>query len=185
MSADDAAQPLDEAALFRQAFRRHATTVSIVTYADAADQPCGMTATSLCSLSASPASLLVSIGQGSRAHAEIKRRGRFGVNLLSVEQRRIALHCSQVGIDKRLRPDWLAQGVDVDATPRLDGSLAHLECTLSMTYDVYSHTLFVGLIKDVWLNPADAPPLLYHGGAYSQLESAAERSERFHWELVE
>jgi flavin reductase (DIM6/NTAB) family NADH-FMN oxidoreductase RutF len=176
-------EAVGEIELFRQAFRRHATTVVIVTYLDVAGRACGMTATSMCSLSASPPSLLVSIGRTSRAHAEITERGRYGVNLLSVGQRSVALHCSVPGKDKRLRQDWLATDVPDNATPRLHGSLAHLECVVDMSLDVYSHTLFLGLIKGVWLNPVEAPPLLYHGGVYSQLETAAERSERFHWEL--
>ena len=176
-------EPVGEIELFRQAFRRHATTVVIVTYFDGAGRPCGMTATSMCSLSASPPSLLVSIGRASRAHAEITERGRYGVNLLSVGQRSVALHCSVPGMDKRLRDEWLAPDVPADATPRLRGSLAHLECVVDTSYEVFSHSLFVGLIQGVWLNPMDAPPLLYHGGVYSQLESVAERSERFHWEL--
>ena len=185
---DDGPEVVDsvaEADLFRQAFRRHATTVVIVTYFDGAGQPCGMTATSMCSLSASPPSLLVSIYRLPRAHTEISARGRFGVNLLSVGQRSVALHCSRSGTDKRLRDGWLATDVADDATPRLLGSLAHLECEVGTSFEAYSHSVFVGLIEDVWLNPVDAPPLLYHGGSYSQLESAAERSERFHWELLD
>jgi flavin reductase len=185
----DAAPPssavelVDDAELFRQAFRRHATTVVIVTYFDGAGRPCGMTATSMCSLSASPPSLLVSISRTSRAHAEITERGRYGVNLLSVGQRSVAFHCSRPGIDKVLRPEWLARDVPAEATPRLHGSLAHLECVVNTSYEAFSHSLFVGLIHGVWLNPVEAPPLLYHGGSYSQLESLEERSERFHWEL--
>lgn len=144
-----------------------------------------MTATSMCSLSASPPSLLVSISRTSRAHAEISARGRYGVNLLSVGQRSVALHCSVPGQDKRLRDDWLATDAPADASPRLHASLAHLECVVDRSFEVFSHSLFVGLIKGAWLNPVEAPPLLYHGGVYSQLESVAERSERFHWELQE
>jgi flavin reductase len=169
--------------LFRQAFRRYATTVAVLTYQDSTDAACGMTATSICSLSASPPSLLVCINKETRAHAEIMGRGSFGVNLLSVEQRPIALHCSRTGGDKHLHPDWLAEDVSSGATPRLIGALAHLELQIDRTYEAYSHTMFLGLIQSVWLNPVDAPPLLYHGGTYGQLETAAERTERFHWEL--
>ena len=182
---DAGTDALPDSELFRQAFRRHATTVAIVTYYDSADRACGMTATSVCSLSATPPSLLVSIARTSRAHGEITSRGRFGVNLLSVAQRAVALHCSRVGMDKHLRPNWLVEVVAGDATPRLVGSLAHLECVVGASYDVYSHSIFVGLIKRVWLNPIDAPALLYHGGAYGQLESATEQSGRFLWEQFE
>ena len=174
---------MSDTELFRQAFRRHATTVAVLTYRDAAGVACGMTATSICSLSASPPSLLVCINREARAHAEISERGAFGVNLLSVEQRPIALHCSRSGGDKHLHEDWLAEDVTTSQTPRLLGALAHLELRIDRTYEAYSHTMFLGLIQSVWLNPVDAPPLLYHGGTYGQLETAAERTERFHWEL--
>ena len=108
-TGDEAHAPdlTDGAELFRQAFRRHATTVVIVTYFDGTGRACGMTATSMCSLSASPPSLMVCINRASRAHAEITDAGAYGVNLLSVGQRSVALHCSRPGSDKRLRDDWL------------------------------------------------------------------------------
>ena len=167
--------------LFRQAFRRHAATVVVLTYLDSEAAPCGMTATSMCSLSADPPSLLACINREARAHAEITARGRFGVNLLSIDQRSIADHCSRAGVHKLLRESWLASDAPAEATPRLRDSLAHLECEVDTSYEAYSHSVFLGLIRSVWLNPREAPPLLYHGGIYSQLESPAERAERFHW----
>jgi flavin reductase (DIM6/NTAB) family NADH-FMN oxidoreductase RutF len=167
--------------LFRQAFRRHAATVVVLTYLDSEGVPCGMTATSMCSLSADPPSLLACINREARAHAEITARTRFGVNLLSIDQRPIADHCSQTGSYKRLPEKWLATDAPPDSTPRLRDSLAHLECQVDTSYVAYSHSVFLGLIQDVWLNPRETPPLLYHGGVYSQLESPDERAERFHW----
>lgn len=178
--------------LFRQAFRRHAATVVVLTYLDAEGAACGMTATSMCSLSADPPSLLVCINREARAHAEIAARGRFGVNLLSIDQRPIADHCSRTGAPKRLRENWMvlndewvALDAPDDSTPRLRDGLAHLECKVDTSYVAYSHSVFLGLIQSVWLNPRDTPPLLYHGGIYSQLESPTERAERYHWELHE
>jgi flavin reductase (DIM6/NTAB) family NADH-FMN oxidoreductase RutF len=139
----------------------------------------------MCSLSADPPSLLVCINRETRAHAEILQRGRFGVNLLSVSQRPIADHCSRMGTVKSLRESWLASEPEPDATPRLRDGLAHLECQVATSYTAYSHSVLIGLIRSVWLNPEEAPPLLYYGGLYGQLESAVERAERFHWELRE
>jgi 3-hydroxy-9,10-secoandrosta-1,3,5(10)-triene-9,17-dione monooxygenase reductase component len=169
--------------LFRQAFRRYATTVVLVTYTDSDGRPSGLTATSMCSLSPSPPSLLVCINRSTRAYSEITARGLYGVNILSVGQRSVALHCSRPGMDKTLLPEWLVTDGAERPTPRLKGSLAHLECTVDTSYEAYSHHVFLGLIQEVWLNPIQDPPLLYHGGAYGQLESAAELTERFHWEL--
>ena len=87
-----------------------------------------------------------------------------------------------MGRDKHLRPQWLAPDAG-DGTPRLADSLAHLECTVDRSYEAWSHTIIIGLIRSVWLNPLDSPPLLYHGGIYTQLETTAERTERFHWEM--
>ena len=169
--------------LFRQAFRRHATTVALLTYRNDHGEPVGMTATSMCSLSAEPPSLLACINRETRAHPEILGKGAFGVDLLAISQRSIAYQCGTPGRDKHIRPAWLARDAPADGSPRLAQSLAHLECTIDRSYDAYSHTIIVGLIRSVWLNPVDAPPLLYHGGVYGQLESAAERAERFHWEI--
>jgi flavin reductase len=174
---------MSEEDLFREAFRRHAATVSVVTYLDGDGLPSGMTATSMCSLSAVPPTLLVCINRATRAHAEITQRGRFGVNLLSIVQKPIANYCSHAGTSKALHEGWLATDTEPGATPRLRDSLAHLECEVDTSYVAYSHSVFVGLIRSVWLNPKDAPPLMYHGGLYGQLESPTERAERFHWEL--
>jgi flavin reductase (DIM6/NTAB) family NADH-FMN oxidoreductase RutF len=173
---------VSDAELFRQAFRRWATTVVIVTYRDDADRPVGMTATSMTSLTADPPSLLVCVNRETRAHPVILRRGVFGIDLLSLGQRPIADHCSAAGRDKVLRDTWLAPDSAGDASPRLADSLAHLDCTMDRSFEAFSHTIVVGLIQAVWLNPHDAPPLLYHGGTYTQMETAVERAERFHWE---
>ena len=186
--------------LFRQAFRRWATTVVVVTYRDDEDRPIGMTATSMSSLSADPPSLLVCINRETRAHPVITKRGAFGIDMLSIGQRPIADHCSAAGRDKLLHASWLAEeeatmadsmaagtagGPEAAATasPRLADSLAHLDCTMDRSFEAFSHTFLVGLIRSVWINPRDQPPLLYHGGVYTQMETPAERAERFHWEI--
>jgi len=176
---------MSDAELFRQAFRRWATTVVVVTYRDDSDRPVGMTATSMSSLTADPPSLLVCVNRETRAHPVLIRRRVFGVDILSRGQRPIADHCSAAGRDKVLRDAWLAADSSVGESPRLADSLAHLDCTMDRSFEAFSHTIMVGLIQAVWINPHDAPPLIYHGGAYTQMESAVERAERFHWESGE
>jgi flavin reductase (DIM6/NTAB) family NADH-FMN oxidoreductase RutF len=171
--------------LFREAFRRWATTVVVVTYREDDGRPAGMTATSMSSLSAEPPSLLVCINRETRAHPMISRRGTFGIDMLSVSQRPIATHCSARGRDKILRDNWLGPDPRPDAPPRLAQSLAHLECRMDRSYEAFSHTIMVGVIEAVWINPLKAAPLLYHGGLYRPLESEGERDERFHWEVGE
>lgn len=169
--------------LFRQAFRRWATTVVVVTYRDDDDRPVGMTATSMSSLSADPPSLLVCINRETRAHPIITQRAAFGIDMLSLGQRPIADHCSAAGRDKLIHEAWLAPDQASDGSPRLADLLAHLDCTMDRSFEAFSHTIMIGLIGSVWINPREQPPLLYHGGVYTQMESAVERAERFHWDI--
>jgi flavin reductase (DIM6/NTAB) family NADH-FMN oxidoreductase RutF len=173
---------MNDRELFRQAFRRWATTVVIVTYVDDEERPVGMTATSMSSLSADPPSLLVCVNRATRAHPIITRRGAFGVDMLSIGQRTIADHCSAAGRDKVLREAWLATDGEAAGSPRLADSLAHLDCVLDQTFEAFSHTILVGRIEAAWINPDEKAPLLYHGGIYTQMESAVERAERLHWD---
>jgi len=99
---------MSDTELFRQAFRRWATTVVIVTYRDDTESTGGHDRTSMSSLSADPPSSS-SASTGDRAHPVITRRGSFGVDMLSLGQRPIADHCSVAGQDKLLRAGWLAR----------------------------------------------------------------------------
>ena len=154
---------------FRRAFRRHASTVVVVTHLDGAGAPRGMTATSMVALSASPPSLLVCIDRATRTHEEVMRAREFGVDLLSTQQRRIGVHCAQRGTDKLLRPSWLATDPPASASPRLAKSVVHVDCTIETALDAFTHTIVVGRIRSIWVNPDMPDPLLYHDGAYARL----------------
>jgi flavin reductase (DIM6/NTAB) family NADH-FMN oxidoreductase RutF len=155
--------------LFRHAFRRHAASVIVVTYLDATGEPRGMTATSVCALSLDPPSLLVCIDRATRTHEEVMHRRAFGVDMLSVPQRRIGIHCARPGADKRLHEAWLDPDIPTGAPPRLKRAVAHLDCTIESALDAYTHTVVVGRVRYIWLNPLDPEPLLYHDGDYARL----------------
>ncbi len=168
----DDPEPTDPVAFrgaFRQVFRRHASTVVVVTHLDANGAPRGMTATSMVGLSADPPSLLVCIDRATRTHEEVMRVRSFGIDLLSVHQRRIGVHCAQRGTEKWLRPAWLATDLPLTSSPRLARSVAHVDCTIETALDAFTHTIVVGRIRAVWLNPEMPDPLLYHDGVYAKL----------------
>jgi flavin reductase (DIM6/NTAB) family NADH-FMN oxidoreductase RutF len=171
--ADDDREP--DRTMFRRAFRRHAASVVVVTYLDATGAPRGMTATSVCALSVDPPSLLACIDRATRTHAEVMHRRSFGVDILSIAQRRIGVHCSRAGADKRLQDDWLDPSTPSGHPPRLARAVAHLECTIESALDAYTHTIVVGRVRSIWLNPLDPEPLLYRDGAYTRLLDGATR----------
>jgi flavin reductase len=161
-----------DADLFRHAFRRHAASVVVVTYIDSSGAPRGMTATAVCALSVDPPSLIVCIDRSTLTHEEVMHRRTFAIDMLSTSQRRISAHCSRRGLDKRLRDEWLVPGTGPDEPPHLAGSVAHLVCTIESALDAFTHTIVVGRVRSIWLNPLDPEPLLYHDGAYTRLVSA-------------
>src|SRR3954462_7103791 len=81
----DLSETLTEAqqvkAAFRNAMRRLAATVTIVTTADGGRWH-GMTATAVTSVSADPPALLVCVTQSASLQEPLMASGRFGVNLL-------------------------------------------------------------------------------------------------------
>ena len=169
---------------FRQAFRRQAGAVAVITYADAAGRPCGMTATAVASVSATPPRLLVCLNRASRSRDDVVQAGRFGVNILAIGQREIADRCSRPGGDKQLRPEWLAAGAGARVTPVLASSLVHCECAVGPVYEVETHSIVIGCVEDIRLGAFDEP-LVYFDGTYSTLDRSPEKSLQAMWDAFE
>jgi flavin reductase (DIM6/NTAB) family NADH-FMN oxidoreductase RutF len=157
---------------FKEAFMRLAATVTVITYRDSEDQPAGMTATSVCSLSLLPLSLIICVNRETKTHTAIEEDGKFGVNVLSLGQERIAEFCSRPGEHKWLPKDWLIETTEA-SSPVLRGTLAHLDCEVSKVYKESTHSIFIGNVADVWLGPA-SEPLLYSNRSYRDFRSEAE-----------
>ena len=170
--------------LFRQAFRRQAGAVEIITYFDAERRPSGLTATAVASVSATPPRLLVCLNRASRSRDEVVRAGRFGVNFLSLAQREIAEHCSRPGGDKGLSPAWLSAEASGRATPVLGAALVHCECAVGPIYEVETHSIVIGRVENIWLGAFDEP-LVYFDGTYSTLDRSPEKSLQAMWDAFE
>lgn len=153
---------------FRQGFRRLAATVGVVLYRDPDGIVRGMTATSLCALSATPPSLLVCVERSSRTHAELEHVETFGLELLAADQRAIARFCAQPGADKVLPVEWLVP-VASDAAPRLGGAIAHFDCRIERVDPAFSHSIVIARIGALDLGLDDDEPLLYRDGHFRAL----------------
>src|SRR6516162_4304533 len=86
----EAAEIQQERAAFRDAMRRFATTVSIISCASGGCRY-GMSATGVTSLSVDPPSLLVCVNKSTATHRALSGGGRFCINVL----RSIHSHLSQ------------------------------------------------------------------------------------------
>ena len=126
--------------------------------------PIGRTVSAMCSVSADPALLLVSIRTASPLLAAIVARTEFAVNVLSARQAAIADAFAGRG-ERRytfgLR-DW--RSLAADAVPLLHGAAAHFTCRVETTQEAGTHTLILGAVTGA--ERGSATPLAYTHRGY-------------------
>ena len=158
-----------EMALDQETFRRamgcFATGVTVITV-DYEGEVQGMTANAFSSVSIDPLLVLVCVDQKARTHAHLHARKRFGINVLSDQQRAISEHYAQPDRDPARAEQEAGARFDRTAhgTPVLRGALAYLECRLQSAQDAGDHTIFIAEVEDVVVR--DGKPLLYFQAEY-------------------
>jgi flavin reductase len=151
-----------EAALFKSGMRRLAAGVSIITTAFNGEWQ-GMVATSVCSVSAEPPSLLVCINAAASSHDAIRAAGFFCVNLLGQADQAVAQSFGQREARFADR-EWTAL---VTGAPALVGALASFDCEISATIPSGSHTIFIGTVSAAKLWQDKIEPLIYIDGQFA------------------
>jgi flavin reductase (DIM6/NTAB) family NADH-FMN oxidoreductase RutF len=160
---------------FRKALGCFATGVTVITV-DHEGEVHGMTANAFTSVSLDPMLVLVCVDHRARTHAHLHAKKRFGVNVLTENQRTISEYyalASQSHQDAEREAgaqfDRTAHG-----TPVLHGALAYLECRLRSAEDAGDHTIFIAEVEDVVVRDGD--PLLFFRGKYRAIGLAADGS---------
>src|SRR6516164_5520500 len=152
---------------FRRAMGSFATGVTVITV-DQNGEVHGMTANAFTSVSLDPLLVLVCVDHRARTHAHLHAKKRFGVNVLSHQQRMISEFYAQ-SAELHQHPEQAGASFDRTAhgTPVLHGALAYLECRLHTAQDAGDHTIFIAEVEDVVLE--DGNPLLFFRGRYRTL----------------
>jgi flavin reductase (DIM6/NTAB) family NADH-FMN oxidoreductase RutF len=158
------------AAEFRKALGHFATGVTVVTVGRPAGQVHGMTANAFASVSLDPLLVLVCVDRKARTHPLIHEQKRFGINVLTDRQERLARYFAQVEQDHesahRLGVSyWRTES----GTPMLGNCLAHLECRLVSEHEAGDHTIFLGEVEHAQVGKGR--PLLFFAGKYHRLPS--------------
>ena len=157
--------PSIDPSTFRQAMRRLAGGVSLITVGSGADRT-GFTATSVTSFSAEPPRLLVCVNREASSWATLADYGSFGVNLLAAEQQdladRFAGRNGEKGPARFFGAKWKTL---VTGAPVLEGALAAIDCTVEEVIERHSHAIVIGRIEVVDLGRW-SDPLLYWSGVY-------------------
>lgn len=157
---------------FRHAMASFASGVTAVTTRENG-LPAGLIATSVCSLSMEPATVLVCVNKTASAHDVILRSRIFAVNLLAANQKAVAQRFSSASGAARFEPGvWRAGRT---GAPLLPGAAVAFDCTVLAVHDGFTHSIIVGQVADAVVNDQSAVScLLWHQRdfAYSALETA-------------
>jgi flavin reductase (DIM6/NTAB) family NADH-FMN oxidoreductase RutF len=162
------ASPVSDPRRLRRTFAALPTGVTVVTVGG--EQPHGMTANAVASVSLDPPLVLVCIKHEARMHQALARAEGFAVSVLAVHQHAVARHFASghrpLGIAQFAAVGWFPGGST--GAPLIDGAVAWLECTVRGVHDGGDHSIFVGRLVSV-ARQDSCEPLVFFDGQFRQL----------------
>jgi flavin reductase (DIM6/NTAB) family NADH-FMN oxidoreductase RutF len=160
--------------LFRKVMGHFVTGVTVVTTFDGAGRPAGITVNALSSVSLEPPLVVVALDRRRFITPIIHEAGRFAVSILSEDQQALS-DCFAGAPVTPGREDFCGASWAPGATglPILDGAIASLECTVTGSYPVGDHDLFIGWVEAVANEEHHPQPLLYYRRQYLRVDRAA------------
>ncbi|MBA2460425.1 MAG: flavin reductase family protein [Actinobacteria bacterium] len=147
------------------------TGVAIVTTLDEHGEPKGLTTNAICSVSAGPPLLLVSVDTTSRTLPALRHSKRFVVNFMSDGRADLCARFASKADDKFAGVRW-APGIG--GLPCLaDDSLAYAECATEQELEAGDHVMLVGLVESGRPPDPESAPILYYRRVYASTPTAA------------
>ena len=159
----------------RRAVARFAEGVTIVAAAPKKGQPRGMTVSAFLFVSFEPPLIVTSLASNAPTLEIIRRRGVFGVSILSVDQQELSDRFAgeEDGRFEGVRYDVLASG-----SVTLGGTIATLDCDVEQELPLGDHTVLVGRVQAATFR--EGRPLLYYRGKYGSFHTlTASRTARW------
>ena len=166
------ANPFD-ADLLRDAMRRSAGGVSIITAGRGLERA-GMTVTSAISQTMAPPTMLVAVDLTASTLPVLTAKGHFAVNIPSARQvdvaERFAGRGGLKGAARYAGAEWFRLG---SGTWGLVDALAVIDCRVEEIIERHSHAIVLGAVEAVHLgSDASAEPLAYAAGAFARAMAA-------------
>jgi 3-hydroxy-9,10-secoandrosta-1,3,5(10)-triene-9,17-dione monooxygenase reductase component len=163
---------------FRNVLGQFCTGITVITTVhDGA--PVGFACQSFAALSLDPPLVLFCPTRQSRSWAAIEATGRFCVNILHEKQKDVSARFGSREPDKFAGLEWRPSSL---GSPVIDGSLAHLDCTVASVHDGGDHFVVFGAVHSLSESAADERsreehstrrkprPLLFYQGQYTGIE---------------
>jgi flavin reductase len=160
--------PATDRTRFREAMARLGAAVNIIT-TSGPDGDTGITVSAVCSVTDDPATVLVCINRASRQYDIFRNAGIICVNVLAPEHEELSPIFAGKGDlpmpERFALASWsrLATGA-----PVLNSAATSLDCTVSQSVDIGTHTVFFCAVQAIHLGDSSSG-LVYHGRAYHQL----------------
>lgn len=160
--------------LFRDAMANLAAAVNIVTTGGDAGTV-GITATAVCSITDTPATIMVCVNKNSASNEIIKSNQHLCINVCAAEQQQMSLDfagMTEMTMEERFaNPAWSKNEAGV---PVLSGCLTSLEGHVADVSEVGTHTVFMVEIDNIVVNKGkDA--LVYFAREFKTVECAKEK----------
>ncbi|HEX7242967.1 MAG TPA: flavin reductase family protein [Longimicrobiaceae bacterium] len=150
---------------FRRVMGHFATGVTVVTTLREGGEPCGLTASAVCSVSIDPTMVLVCVERGADTHDCIGSTGAFAVNVLQEEGgETLSRRFATSDVADKFR--GVAFREERTGVPVLEDALAWLECRVVEALPGGDHTVFMGEV--VAADAREGTPLLYYRGGYGR-----------------
>jgi flavin reductase (DIM6/NTAB) family NADH-FMN oxidoreductase RutF len=147
---------------FKQAFRRHAAGVAVITALDVNGSPVGFTATSLASLAAVPPLATFNMARSASSWPAIAETDRLVIHMLGRRNRGLAQKLSGPAAERFVGDHWSA---GPHGLPVLDDVTAWMQGRIIERVQVHNSAVVIVQIETGALGPIDAP-LLYHERFY-------------------
>lgn len=163
---------------FVAAMRRFPASVSIIATGTPGHRV-GMTVSAVCSLTAEPPQLLVSMNLGSGTTAAARQRGWFSVNVLREDQSDLAARFAsrEPGIFGEARfavGDWRYSD---EGVPYLADAAKSFVCRSASQMETATHLVVIGAVEQLFLPPPETV-LMYHDGMYGHFSSVPRQESR-------
>jgi flavin reductase len=160
--------PSVEPAAFREAMAKLGAAVHVVTSAGPAGKT-GFTATAVCSVSDTPATLLVCLNRRSKSAPLLSQNGVFCVNTLGAGEEKLAdVFAGRSGhqLEERFSVgEWMTLKT---GSPVLASAVIAFDCQTIEIKAVASHNVIFGAVQAVRLGPP-GPALVYHDRLYKKV----------------
>jgi 3-hydroxy-9,10-secoandrosta-1,3,5(10)-triene-9,17-dione monooxygenase reductase component len=158
---------------FKDTMSLFATGVTIVSGIDDGE-PVGFTCQSFISLSLDPPFVAVAPARTSTSWPRIARAGNFCVNVLGEHQQELCHGFAVSGGPKFEGVEW--EPSPATGSPRIEGSIAWVDCRLELVHDAGDHELIMGRVLD--FGAGEGSPLLFFQRELTTVARRADHDDR-------